>query len=199
MVLTVREVIRTLDKGLRCALGVFEFYGAPDCLLRVRVTAAAHALSLPGRAVSEGALVLELHLWNEHIPPLPPDGPDLAWAVLTRRKLVASFHALADQMPRDPRFAAVQAVGGITVMLLPGNDIGGEKLFRRLGFSVFPYHSALGRFGVFWENLYSWWIMWAFNPPTLRHRHLIRLHRSEVWMLADEFLQRYGANDERRQ
>jgi hypothetical protein len=194
----MRKVICFLDKELRRALGVFEFCDAPDCLLRIRITSAAHTLSLPGRVVSEGALVLELHLWNEHIPTLPTDGPDLAWAVQTRRKLVTSFHALAGQMQRDPRFAAVQAVGGITVMLLPGSDAGGEKLFRRLGFSVYPHHSPLGRFGEFWENLYSWWIMWAFNPPTLRHHHLLRLHRSEVWMLADEFLQRYGANDERK-
>ena len=199
MALTMRTAIRTLDRGLRCALGVFEFCDAPDCLLRVRVTSAAHALSLPGRVVAKEAPLLELHLWNEHIPPLPPDGPDLAWAVQTQRRLIASFHVLADQMSRDPRFAAVQAVGGITVMLLPGKGTGGEKLFRRLGFWMFPYHSALGRFGEFWENLYSWWIMWTFNPATLRHRQLIHLCRTEVWMLTDEFQRRYGANGERRQ
>jgi len=199
MALTMRTAFRTVDRGMRSALGVFEFCDAPDCLLRVRVTSATHALSLPGRVVAKQAPLLELHLWNEHIPPVPPDGPDLAWAVHTQRRLIASCHVLADKMSRDPRFAAVQAVGGITVILLPGKGTGGEKLFRRLGFWVFPYHSALGRFGEFWENLYSWWIMWTFNPSTLRHRQLIHLCRTEVWMLTDEFLRRYGANDERRQ
>ena len=194
----MREVIRILDKGLRSALGVFEFCDDPDCLLRVQVTSAAHALSLPGCLVPKGAPVVGLHLWNEHIPPLPAEGSDLAWAAQTRRKLVASFHALAGQMLHDSRFADVQAVGGITVLLLPGNDVGGEKLFRRLGFSMFPYHSALGRFGEFWENLYSWWIMWTFNPATLHHRHVLRLHRSEVWMSSEEFLSRYGVSKKER-
>jgi uncharacterized OsmC-like protein len=191
----MRALIRRFDTLLRSRLSVFEFCDAPDCLLRVRVTLAAHAFSLPGHAVSEGAPVLELHLWNEHIPPLPLNGPDLAWAVQTRRKLVASFHTLADQMEHDLRFAAVQAVGGITVLLLPGKDAGGEKLFRRLGFSVYPHHGALGRFGEFWENLYTWWIMWTFNPATLRHRHLTRLCRTEIWMSAEEFSSRYGENE----
>jgi hypothetical protein len=194
----MRALIRRFDGWLRRALGVFEFCDAPDCLLRVRVTLAAHDLALPGWVVPKGEPLLELHLWNEHIPPQPPDGPDLAWAVQTQRKLAASFRILADQMPRDPRFAAVQAVGGITVLLMPGNDAGGERLFRQLGFSVFPYHSALGRFGEFWENLYSWWIMWTFNPVTLRHRRLIRLRRTEVWMSMEEFLSRYGVSKKER-
>jgi len=199
MVLTVRTSICILDKVVRRALGIYEFCDNPDCLLRVRIVSVTHALSLPDRTVSKGVPVLELHLWNEHIPPLPLYGPDLAWAVQTRRKLTASFRMLADQMPRDLRFAAVQAVGGITTLLLPDNDAGGEKLFQHLGFSIYPHHSVLGRFGEFWENLYSWWIMWAFNPPTLRHRHLARLCRNEIWMSVEVFLNRYGANGERRQ
>lgn len=62
---------------------------------------------------------------------------------------------------------------------------------RRLGFMVLPYHSPLGRFGEFWENFYTWMIIWAFNAASLRHRHLHRLRRSEVWMSVDEFLRRY--------
>jgi len=195
----MRALIRHFDTLLRSRLSVFEFCDAPDCLLRVQVISAAHSLSLPGCVVSEGAPVLELHLWNEHIPPMPLDGPDLAWAAQIRRKLVTSFHTLAGYMSRDPRFAAVQAVGGITVLILPGSDTGGERLFRRLGFSVYPYHSPLGRFGEFWENLYTWWIMWTFNPATMLHRRLIHLHRTEAWMSVEEFLSRYGLSKKERQ
>ena len=198
MVLTMRESIRILDKVLRSTLGVFEFCDTPDCLLRVRVTSAAHALLLADRTVSEGAPVLELHLWNEHMPPLPLDGHDLAWAAQTRRKLLTSFQTLAEQVPHDQRLTAVQAVGGISVLPLPDCDTGGKKLFQRLGFSVSPYRSALGSFGEFWENLYTWWIMWAYNPATLRHRRLIHLHRSEMWMSIEEFLSRYGGSNKRQ-
>jgi hypothetical protein len=191
----MRALIFCFDGWLRKTLGVFEYCDASDCLLRVRLSSAAHPLYLPDCIVVEGAPVLELHLWNEHIPPLPPEGPDLAWAAQTQRRLVASFRALADRMRRDPNYAAIQAVGGVTVLILPGNVAGGEKLFQRLGFSMHPYHSTLGRFGEFWENFYSWWIMWAFNPPTLRRRRLTRLRRAEIWMCVEEFLRRYCANE----
>jgi len=194
----MRNVVRYFDRFLRWALGVFEFCDDPDGLLRVRLTSAAHAVAWPDGDVPAGAPILELHLWNEHIPLLPSDGPDLAWAVQAQRMLMASFRALAQQMRRDHRFDSVQAVGGTTVLAFTGDDSERVRLFERLGFTLCPHHNPLGSFGEFWENLYTWAIMWAFNEATLRRRRL-RLRRSEVWMTTDEFLRRYGENRRRRQ
>ena len=55
-----------------------------------------------------------------------------------------------------------------------------------------PYRSPLGRFGEFWENFYAWWLMWAFNAASLRHRRLLHMRRAELWMSAVEFMSRYG-------
>ncbi len=187
-----KRVVRAFDRGLRQVLGVFEFCDDPDCLLRVRVTVAAHPLPLPDRPLPKGAPVLELHLWNERIPPLPAGGPDLAWAAQTRRKLVASLRMLARALSEDPRFTGVQAIGGITVLCFSGDGRQEVHLFRRLGFTVLPYRNPLGRFGEFWENLYTWGIMWAFNEASLRRRHLLGLRRGEVWMTREAFLRRYG-------
>lgn len=188
----MRALIRRFDAWLRSRLGVFEFCDAPDCLLRIRLNTAAHVLLLPDGTISAGAPVLELHLWNEHLPPLPPAGPDLAWAVQIRRKLIASFRSLAARIEQEPRFAAIRAIGGITVLLSPEEAGQGRTLFQHLGFSILPHPERLGRFGEFWENLYTWWIMWTFNPATLRRRRLLHLRRMEVWMSAKEFLRRYG-------
>lgn len=184
-------VIRCFDRFLRRALGVFEFCDRSDCVLRVRKTVAAHAATLPDRDIPAGALVLELHLWNEHIPPIPADGADMAWAARFYSRLMASFRELAVQIRREPHFADVQAVGGVTV--LPLLNLGGREsgLFERLGFVVCPYRGPLGRFGEFWENFYTWAIMWAYNQATLRGRHLLGLRRSEIWMTTDRFLRRY--------
>ncbi len=187
----MRALIRTFDGLLRRAYGVFEFCDDPNCVLRLRVTRASHTLSLQGNVLPAGTPVLELHLWNEHIPPIPPEGPDLAWAIRSRRMLIDSLRAVAHQIRYDPRLAGVQAIRGVTVLLPPGDGSGGRGLMKRLGFVVFPYCSPLGRFGEFWENLYSWGIMWAFNEVSLRHRQLIRLRRTEVWMSVNEFLRRY--------
>jgi hypothetical protein len=64
-----------------------------------------------------------------------------------------------------------------------------------LGFTVLPYHNPLGRFGEFWENFYTWWIMWTYNQASLRHRRLFRLVRAEVWMTMAELLSRYGTDN----
>jgi hypothetical protein len=191
---TMRALIRNFDTLVRRANGVFEVCDDEECLLRLQVARAPHALHLESQVVEAGAPVLVLHLWNEHIPPLPRAGPDLAWAVRGQRLFIQSLRATARQMQRDPRLAGVRAVGGATVLLSPRGNPHKTGLVQRLGFSVTPYHGPLGRFGEFWENFYSWWIMWTFNAVSLRQRRLVRLRRVEVWITADRFLKRYGPN-----
>ena len=192
----MKVIIRGFDRYLRRRLGVFEFCERPDCVLRVRKTLAARAVPLPGGEIPAGAPVVELHLWNEHVPPIPSEGPDLAWAVQFHRRLIASYRELAVRIRDEPRYSDVQAVGGVTV--LPMISTGGREsgLFERLGFVVRPYRGPLARFGEFWETLYTWAIMWTYNQATLRGRGLLRLRRSEIWMRVDEFLRRYGEDEE---
>jgi len=62
-----------------------------------------------------------------------------------------------------------------------------------LGFTVLPYYRPMGRFGEFWENLFSWWLMWTFNTSSLYSRKFWYLQRTEIWMTRDDFLQRFGS------
>ncbi len=88
--------------------------------------------------------------------------------------------------------AGIRALSGSTGVLAYGAHDSGEHVISRLGFSIVPCHNPLGRFGEFWENLYAWWLMDAFNPVSLNRRDLLHLHRTEFWMPAGEFLSRYG-------
>jgi len=188
----MRTLIHHFDALLRRAYGVFTFCDDEQCVLRIRLIEASHALKLADQTVRPGDTVLELHLWNEHIPPLPPDGPDMAWALQMRRLLIHSFHALAQEVHQNPSLAGVRAIVGVSVMLSPQGHPASAQLLQRLGFTILPYHRPLGRFGEFWENFYSWWIMWTFNVASLRHRRFFHLYRAELWMLADEFSRRYS-------
>jgi hypothetical protein len=190
----MRALIGSLDAALRQAQGVFEFCDDKECLFRLQLTRSRRDLLLCQGALPKGSAVLELHLWNEHIPALPPAGPDLVWASRTRRLFVNSLHAVGQQIGIDSRLANVQAVGGVSVLLSAGDRFSGDRMIHRLGFEVLPYHNRLGRFGEFWENLYSWGLMWAFTPVSLNHRQLLRLRRVEFWMSAGEFQLRYGEN-----
>ncbi len=188
----MRRIIRLLDQSLRKAQGVFEYWDDPDCMFRVSHGRAPHLISLPDSQIPEGAEVLLLHFWNEHMPQIPPEGPNINLAMRAARMLKASFRALAHEIQLNPGLAGVKAVGGIGVLIYPDAGPGAEKLLRRLGFSIFPYRHPLGRFGEFWENLYTWGLIWTFNQVSLRQRHLLRLYRSELWMSTDTLMRLHG-------
>jgi hypothetical protein len=188
----MQAIIRRFDRFLRRAQGVFEFWDDPGCMFRARVSKAPHTVRLHDTEIPAGAPVLELHFWNEHMPQIPAEGPSLSLALQGQRMLVTSLQKAAHHIRHDPCMNGVQAVGGATVLFTTGDGSGAEKLFMRLGFTAVPYQNPLGRFGEFWENLYTWGLMWAYNAVSLRQRHLIKLHRTELWMSVDAFLQRYG-------
>jgi len=193
----MRVLIRAFDGLIRWASGVFEFCDEEECLLRLQWARAPHDLQLSDSTqVWAGDPVLKIHLWNERVPPLGPAGSDLAWAANVRRRLIRSLRAAAQWLADQPGGADVPAIGGATVLVWPGGSAGGLRLMERLGFDVFPYRGPLARFGEFWENLYTWGLMWAFNAASLRHRSLLRLRRAEVWMSAAQLLARYGQPQE---
>ncbi len=194
----MRALVRAFDRFLCRATGVFEFCDDPECLVRLQWARAPRDLALSdGTRVRTGAPVLMLHLWNEHLPHPGADGPDLQWAARVRRMLTYSFRQVARWLAERPEAHRVEAVGGITVLAFSA-DGHPTPLIRHLGFDVFPYRRALGRFGEFWENFYTWAIMWTFNPASLRGRSLLRLRRAEIWMSREAFLRRYGEGCEEK-
>ncbi len=188
----LRRLIRRFDRWLRRCYGVTEFTWEPACLLRIQVARVPHAFRLPDVEISHGAPVLLLHLWNERIPPTPPAGPDLAYALRLRDGLIASLRLVARHIQETPALVDVQAIGGVTAHLAPRGVGGGYNLMRRLGFILLPYHSPLGAFGEFWENFYTWWLIWAYNAPGAKKHPLTKMRRMEFWMSRGRFLKMYG-------
>lgn len=97
------------------------------------------------------------------------------------------------RLPVESRFAGVRSVGVLTVLVVVGGTSGAERLFERLGFRLTSHRSPLGRFGEFWENLYTWALMWGYHQVSLDGWHLLHLERTEVWVTVEDFLYRYGA------
>jgi hypothetical protein len=191
----MRALIRAFDARLRRAHGVFEFSSDPACILRLELGHTPKRLAQTGSRIPPGAPALLLHLWNERVPRIPERGPDLAWAARMTRGFSRSLHLVAAEMRSNPALAGVRAVGGATVVIDPEPGSSGERVFQRLGFEVLPYCGRLGRFGEFWENFYTWWIMWTYNSVSVRRRSMVTLRRREIWMPVDGFLARYGKLD----
>lgn len=192
----MRALVRFIDSTLRRAQHVYEFTDDPKCILRIQVTRASRPLHLQGQTVDKGEPVLFLHLWNEHVPIIPAAGPDLDWAMKMRRTFVHSLYGVGRQLVQDPRLANIRAVGGPTGVLVPGAS-SAAKLMERLGFEVMPYHVLTGRFGEFWQNLFSYGLMYTFQPASFRHRHLFKVQRTEMWTTLGKFLSLYGKEEPR--
>lgn len=192
----MRALIRWFDRFLRRAFGVFEFTDDPECIFRLQRTNARHDITLSdGTVVSKGDPVLGLHFWNEHLPPIGPEGSDLAWGVRTARMMVSSLRAIVAWVRDHPELADRQIIGGATVLIESGATGGSARLIRRLGFDIFPFKNVLGRFGEVWENLYTWWLMWAYNKASLRRKRLLRIRRTEIWMRIDRLVAQFGRGD----
>lgn len=188
----LRRIILRFDAYLRRRQGVAEFTDDPGCMLRIGVARAPYRMELDGQTIEAGDPVLMLHLWNEHLPRMPQEGASLGSVRVLYSAFTASFRLLSLHIQASPELADLRAVGGPLALLAPGDHPGGVQFMQRLGFTVLPYRSPLGRFGEFWENFYSWWIIWTYNPGSLRGRPLGHLRRSELWMTMEEFMRRYG-------
>ena len=188
----MRRLIRAFDRWLSDVEGVFLFSEDPQGLIRLRWAQADGDVPLEDGRVLRGARILELHLWNDHLPPMPELGPDLAWARKVERGFVRSLRSLALELRTNRAYEQAVAVRGTTVLLNPADPSGGESLMARLGFATLPSPRSLGGFGDFWENFYAWWLMWAYNQASLRHRRLLRLRRMEIWISRQQLLAKYG-------
>lgn len=191
----MRAWIRRFDAWLSHRNGVFEFSRDQYSLLRLQLTVARRPLFLSDCQVERGAPVLQLHLWNEHLLTPAPAGPDLAWAKLMQRLFLKSLKEAAHYVGEHPKLAEARAVGGITVLLGAGGFDGGARLVERLGFTVLPYYTPWGYFGEFWENFYSWVLIWTYNPASLRYRSLVGMRRKEFWISTGEFQRRFGVGE----
>ena len=189
---SMRRLIRCFDAQVRRAVGVIEFTQDPECILRLRRTTLHRSLILPDASLPKGTPALEFHLWNERVPPLPPSGADLAWALHVSRSLIRSFRMAGAYLATELAEASPQAVGGTTV-LGPASGTSADVL-ARLGFHPQPCSNPLGQFGEGWENAYTWSLMWACNPVSLRGKHPLRLRRTEYWMSVSAFVERFPAS-----
>lgn len=188
----LRAIIRRFDGWLSRVEGVEPFTDDPRCIMRIQAGRAKFDLVLPDGVIPRGADVLLPHLWNERMPRIPAAGPDLAYAAGFQQRIIASLKLIAQHLESAPALRAVQAVGGVTAHISLEHAHGGRAMLQRLGFTILPYHRPFGAFGEFWENFYTWWLMWTYNPASTQHRKLWGLHRTEFWMTKNGFLEKYG-------
>ena len=195
MLYVLRGMVLALEGLLRRLESVQEFTQDEECILRIALTTYEGNSDLSdGTKVRPGDRICELHLWNEHIPPIPPDGPDLKWGLRFYRLAVRSLRSLAAHIVAEG-LDDIVALGGQMAFSEKENPPVLATAAPGLGFDIVNLTAEGGRwrrFTHFWENIFSWALMWAFNPASLRGKRFLRLQRYRLWMSRRTLLERYG-------
>lgn len=191
------RVVRTLDARLRRWQGIYEFCEDPVCIWRLSLARARAPMTFAdGTTVAPGDLLAVIHFWNERIPPVPPAGPDMAWARQMYQTLVVSLRLLAQYLAGRPELAGVRAVGGEAGFFTSAELESQAKLFQRLGFELWRPRATAGlwwRFAEFWQNVYSWALINVFNPGSLRGKNPLTLERCQIWIPRARLIALHGA------
>lgn len=191
-----RSVIRRFDWFLRRLYGIREFTPEDDCIVRIAFRKSDRELVLPdGTKILKGETVGELHFWNERIPPMPKEGPDLAWGLQFHRLMRRSLVELVRYIESAPEWKGVRAFRGETAVDAQEGLEQTTELLGRLGFDLLPLGRSISRlrpFLDFWENIYLWGLIWTFNPASLRGKRLLHLQRGEIWISRRRLIERYS-------
>ncbi|MEW6567367.1 MAG: hypothetical protein AB1449_04200 [Chloroflexota bacterium] len=188
-----RLAIRGIDWLLRKAYGVAPFSHEPECILRISPGSSRRAVVLSdGTQVKPGDPIVHLHLWNERLRDLPNVSDSLGWGRLLLHQGALSLQLLA-------RYLEVQSAAAHYVALRgePGfvTDLRSARAaLERLGFEVFLKESPGFRLWrrAFWDNFYSFLLLWTFGPHTMKGKELGRLQRLEIWMSRARLTECYG-------
>lgn len=143
--------------------------------------------------VRRGEPIGELHLWNERVPPIPREGPDLAWARRFQRQLLHSFHALAVYVAGEPSLQGVQAFCGLNSFGSRYAPAHMARIVDRWGLDL-----VVVRPGTLWghlrqlaENAHAVAMIWAYNPNGLRGLDPRALRRDELWISRRRLMDKY--------
>jgi hypothetical protein len=197
-----RRGVRLIDAILLRCHPVEAFAEDRDCILCVRPAALDVPLALSdGTRLQAGDKLAEIHFWNDHLPSMSEGGADMGWAFQFRHRLTYSLRLLAARLPTESRYAGFVALKG-QLGFIQGRHISPlQSLAAHLGFTLLLREAPGLRLwkGSFWACLYAWWLMWAYNPATLRGKRFRDTVISEIWMSRDRLLSRYGRGPEESQ
>lgn len=195
----IRYLVVFIDAILRLLCRIFEFSTDEQCILRLSLSTSDRALTLiDGTEIEAGDPVAELHFWNERVPPIPPEGPNLAWALVFQRQVRDSLEELAVYIQDAPKFQHIQGLRGNLPFNIDDHQELLKDIVERWGFEFYEGPIANGawdQFAHFWERVYEVGLLIAFNPASLHGRHWDQIKHAQIWMSRNTLMRRYLRQD----
>src|SRR5262249_3256062 len=133
-----------LDGALRRWNSVVEYTGDPTCILRIRVGRLERDLALAdGTSGNCGERFIDLHLWNEQVPPMPKEGASIAWARRMHGCFQESGPARASFPGGAPELRHISFGASPLIFAGPGGEGQMTRLPGRFGFGPVPAASRV--------------------------------------------------------
>ena len=192
----IQRFVFWLDEGLRRDQQMFEYSDRPDCLFRIQHSRSRSSYVLSdGVAVREGDPIIELHLWNEHLPKMTAARASIAWGSRLAHGFRSSLRELRAWLDARPEhddatvvFANMALGGGKRTDQLVRWMCGPLGLEPVIDGYRPTFREHLKRLG---ENILGLMLVMATNPAAARFDMLMR-DRAHVAMSRAELRRRYG-------
>jgi hypothetical protein len=189
--------LEALDDRLRARNGVIEYSRSPDCLFRIGLIASSDDIVLAdGTHVHAGDRLIDLHVWNEHVPPFPRHGPNLGWALRVSRALDGSLRELHRYIESHAEVRDVVALRANMTFRGSARSAPLGHLAARYGFEPVaapPSRSPWRRLHRFGENILISLVVLARNAAAL-HADTLWRDRTMVLLTRQALQRRYGGD-----
>jgi hypothetical protein len=193
------EVIFALDTWLRRRQAVLEYSAHPSCLFRLGVARSRRTLTLrDGTRLRAGERMIQLHFWNEHIPPVPQNGATIRWARQMQKSISTSLSELTRYLSLRPDLRDVSVICGDVPSATRAQWRQIEHIMGYYGFETVMETERLplwGRIHRFGENILISLIIFARNAAALRLDTLMRV-RVPIYLSRRDLERKFGSVSE---
>jgi hypothetical protein len=189
------DIIFALDIWLRRRQAVVAYSSHPSCVFRVGVARARRTLMLrDGTCLRAGQRMIELHFWNEHIPPVPQNGATIRWARQMQKGISTSLRELARYLSARPDLRDISVICGNVPSATRAQWRQIEHIMGYYGFETvmeserLTLRERLHRFG---ENILISLTIFARNDAALRLDTLMRV-RVPIYLSRRDLERKFG-------
>ena len=189
------QLVFGLDALLRRWHAVTEYSIDNRCIFRIQLAQIEDTVRLAdGTLARPGDRIIDLHLWNEHLPRLPAGGASVDWALEMRRCLEVSLRELAAYLNVHQEFRDVRILRGHIKLCVSEQCDQMARLCRRLGFEIADSDepgSLIERVHGFGQNILISLMVLALNAGAIRADSLRRTTLN-AYLSRKQLISRFG-------
>jgi hypothetical protein len=189
------EMIFALDARLRRHQAVVGYSSHPSCVFRLGIARSHRTLVLQdGTRLRSGQQMIELHFWNEHIPPVPLNGATIRWARQMQKSISISLRELTCYLSSRPDLRDICVICGNVPSATKAQCRQIEHIMGYYGFETvmesepLQLHEQIHRLG---ENILISLTIFAQNAAALRLDTLMRV-RVPIYLSRRQLERKFG-------